>query len=168
MQRDLGNLYNDHMNEAHTGEARYTARERYDRVRDLLARGLLTEGIDLYHAGLVMSDVGGVDVLHEVYELYVRAADAGYPYARERAAQQYDLWLRAQGKPQRFGTFWRREGDGEVPEPFEDAAEVESLRAAWGLPTLAEEAQRRHEMRAKAENARLSFDAARNANDDAR
>ena len=104
MQPDLGDLYNDHMNEAHTGEARYTARERYDRVRDLLARGLLTAGIDLYHAGLVMSDIGGVDVLHEVYELYMRAAELGYPGARHSAALNYDLWLRAQGQPQQFGS----------------------------------------------------------------
>ncbi len=140
MQRDLGALYNDHMNEAHTGEARYTARERYDRVRELLARGVLTEGLDLYHAGLVMSDLG-VDVLHEVYEPFARAAGRGYPFAREHAAQQYDRWLRAQGLPQRFGSLWRWEGADPVPEPLADPAEVEALLVAWGLPTLAEEAQ---------------------------
>ncbi len=156
MQRDLGALYNDHMNEAHTGEARYTARERYDRVRELLARGVLTEGIDLYHAGLVMSDLGGAAVLHEVYELFMQADERGYPFARQHAAQQYDLWLRAQGLPQRFGSFWRWQGDDLAPEPFADPAEVAALRAAWGLPTLAEEAQRRREMRASVANARRS------------
>lgn len=156
MQRDLRELYNDHMNEAHTGEARYTARERYDRVRDLLARGVLTAGIDLYHAGLVMGDVGGVDVLHEVYELFVRAAGRGYPGARHSAALKYDLWLRAQGLPQRFGSFWGWEGGELVLEPGTDPAAVEAARAEWGLPTLAEEAQRRRELRAKMENTRRS------------
>ena len=156
MQRELGNLYNDHMNEAHTGEARYTARERYDRVRDLLARGALTTGIDLYHAGLVMRDLGGLDVMREVYELFVRAAELGYPGARHSAALEYDLWLRAQGWPQQFGSFWRWEGDDPVLEPPADQAAIAARRAAWGLPTLAEEAAKRRDMRAKAAGARRS------------
>ena len=141
------------MNQAHTGEGRYTAQERHDRALELLARavswarsappwprtsgaprarGVLRQGIDLYHAGLIIGDVGGPDALHRVYELFVQAAELGYPGAWAQAAMEYDRWLRAQGKPQRFDSFWRWEGDEQMPEPFAAPAAVEALRAEWG------------------------------------
>jgi hypothetical protein len=118
----------------------------------LLDRGLLQEGIDLYHAGLVIAGGDGPNALRETYDLFMQAAERGYPGARAHAALKYDLWLRSQGQPQRFGSFWRWEGDEPVPEPFADPDAVASLRAAWGLPTLAEEAQRRRERRDRLRN----------------
>lgn len=49
-----------------------------------------------------------------------------------------DRVLVAQKKPQRYGTQARREGGKYVPQPLENEAEVDKLRAEVGLGTLAD------------------------------
>ncbi len=133
MQRDLRALYNrSYEPGAYRRGALHRAGTARPRAGVPHARGVLRQGIDLYHAGLIIGDVGGPDALHRVYELFVQAAELGYPGAWAQAAMEYDRWLRAQGKPQRFDSFWRWEGDEQMPEPFAAPAAVEALRAEWG------------------------------------
>jgi hypothetical protein len=76
--------------------------------------------------------------------LALRGVELGCRPARWLAAAALDRWLMATGKPQRYGTQYRRIGSG----PFElwqvDPETTDEERAAWDVPPLAE-AQRRAE-----------------------
>ena len=59
--------------------------------------------------------------------------------AGEQLAMLTDRVLRAQGKPQRYGSQFTREGDRWVPQPIEEpVAEVDERRASLGMMPLAD------------------------------
>lgn len=142
MNSELRRLYNDHMQEAVMGEgARYTIEERAERTLSLLEKGVLSQGIDFYHAALLIQNAQLPGNRMTAYKLFMRAGQLGYAGAFHMAAMQYDNWLLSQGKPQKFGTHWTWEGDVAVPQPLEDPDRVDEVRAELGLRPIAVEAQ---------------------------
>jgi len=80
-----------------------------------------------------------------VFELYKQAGELGYAPGFHSAALTYDTWLTSQGRKQRYGTHWTSQEDAQgnpVPQPLEDPAHVDEIRAELHLPPLAQEAAR--------------------------
>lgn len=152
MNPDLGRVYNDHMQEAHGGyPGQYTTKERKQMVFDLLEKGRLTQGIDLYHAALLLTEDGGSpEDKKRAYDLYLQAGKLGYPGSYHMAAMMYDTRLVASGKRQKYGTHWTSQLDENglaIPKPLENPDRVDEWRAELNLPPLAEEAARVAAMR---------------------
>lgn len=74
-------------------------------------------------------------------DLMAEAVAAGEPSAHW-LAYLTDRVLVNEGRPQRFGTQYRRAGGGLELHPLEDPGDVDDRRAAVGLPSLAEERAR--------------------------
>lgn len=151
MNSELGRIYNDHMEEAHGGyPGQYTTEERKRQVLDLLEKGKLSQGIDLYHAALLLTEDGGSpEDKARAYDLYIQAGKLGYPGGFHQAAMMYDSKLIASGQPQKYGTHWTSEvgaNGAAIPKPLEDPDRVDQWRAEFGLPPLAQEAVRVGEM----------------------
>jgi hypothetical protein len=123
--------------------------ERDDRrraeVEALLAAGAVTEAEDLYHAAMVFQHGHRRDHYRRAHELATHAAELGHRPARWLAAAAQDRWLMAAGRPQRYGTQYRSQGDRWVLWPV-DPATTDAERAAWDVPPLAEALRRAEEL----------------------
>ena len=82
----------------------------------------------------------------ECLDLLGEAVEAGEASATN-LAYLTDRVLRAEGKPQRYGTQFGPGPDGDfAPQPLEDPARVDELRASVGLGPLEEYARKIREM----------------------
>lgn len=144
MNDKLGNIYNDYMNEAHGGyPGKYTRAERSQLVRELLEKGVLKKGIDIYHAALLLDNGGTRDDKMQIFEMYKQAGLLGYEPGFHSAALTYDTWRTSHGHKQRYGTHWTNQEDAQgnpIPKPLEDPEHVDEIRAELHLPPLAQEA----------------------------
>jgi hypothetical protein len=76
------------------------------------------------------------------HEFCVAALSKGEREARWLAAATEDRFLMNIGRPQRFGTQYRSSGDGPVRLYEVGPGVSDSLRAEFGVPTLAEARKR--------------------------
>ncbi len=116
-------------------------RTRCQRVIDLYAKGMIEDGRDHFHAGLVL--LHGERTAH--YELARtfsrRASDMGEARAWTVQAMAWDRWLLSLGKPQRFGTqIIKQQGRWSLGDV--DVRITDSLRAFYGVPPLFVQEQR--------------------------
>jgi hypothetical protein len=117
-------------------------RLRESRVKDLYKSGALHTGKDYHRAAMVLQHAHQPDDYLLAHEFCVAALAKGERDARWLAAATEDRFLMNIGRPQRFGTQYRSSGDGPV-RLYEVSPEVtDSLRAEFGVPTLAEARKR--------------------------
>lgn len=86
-----------------------------------------------------------LDDYWRAHELAKNGAELGHHGARWLAAAAYDRWLMRQGKPQKYGTQYVREGERWRLRDV-DPATTDEERGEWNVPPLAEALQRAEEM----------------------
>lgn len=127
--------------------------ERRARVLALAGQGQLKAAIDYFHAAMVMQHGSTVEdyALALEWSRKACALDAETAMACWLSAAAEDRYLQAQGKPQIWGTQYRR-ADGQsgpwTQEPFDRQARTDAQRKAMGVPPLAQSEQRLQQMNA--------------------
>lgn len=125
-------------------EARDKARQ--ERVHQILAQGGAKTADDYHHAAMVFQHGDTDEEIAEAHELSLKAVelDPEHPSARWLAAASKDRLLMRQGKPQLYGTQFKKV-DGKWILYEVDPSVTDEERAKWDCPPLAE-AQKRVEM----------------------
>src|SRR5688572_3124411 len=82
------------------------------RARELVEAGRARTPRDHFHAARALMQSRDPADRWRAYELAREAAEAGLASARNLAAANYDAWLMLQGKPQKYGTQWKRAEGG--------------------------------------------------------
>ena len=117
---------------------------RLKRVREIQAAGGLKVADDYFHAAMILQHGGYAQHFRQAHDLALRAAelDPEHRTARWLAAAAKDRELQSQGKPQRYGTQFRRARDGAVRVYKVDPTVTDDERAEWEVPPLAETGQK--------------------------
>ena len=112
---------------------------RLARVKAILDAGGAKVSIDYFHAAMVFQHGHELADYQRAHDLALKAAelDPSDSTARWLAAASEDRLLMNLGKPQKYGTQYRKEGDVWELYPV-DPAVTDAERAAWGVPSLAE------------------------------
>ena len=112
---------------------------RLARVKELYAAGSLKTGTDWLNAAFILQHGNEPEDFLLAHEMCIAAVIKGEDKARWLAAASEDRFLRKIGRPQHFGTQWE---PGDTPGTFKlaptDPAVSDALRAALGVPTLAD------------------------------
>ena len=136
------------------GTAEYAALRKRDharreRVQALLAAGEVESAEDYYHAALIYQHGDQVEEAAQAYLLAAKGAALGYRPARWLAAAAYDRWQMYQGLPQKYGTQFVPDGNRYRLWDV-DPATTDAERAAWDVPSLAEQERRAAEVEGRA------------------
>jgi hypothetical protein len=121
-------------------------RTRRERARALVGDGLVTTANDYYRAAMILQHGNQPEDFILAHDLAVVGAINGQRDARWLAAATEDRFLRAVGRAQRFGTQFRKDGDGPWYLESVQAGVPDVLRVAMDVPPLAEAASRVAEM----------------------
>jgi tetratricopeptide (TPR) repeat protein len=119
--------------------------ERRTRVRKIIAAGAARTAYDFRSAALVMQHGDGADDYRMAHELAMRAValDPNDKGGRWLAAATEDRYLHCIGKPQIWGTQFRRNTGGPwTMDPIDETAVTDEERAKWNVPPLAEAKRR--------------------------
>jgi hypothetical protein len=111
---------------------------RRRRVDAIVAAGQAKVADDYYHAAMVYQHGDTPDDAGRAHDLALAAVklDPGHDTARWLAAASLDRQLMYQGKPQRYGTQYKRL-DGVWTLWDVDPTVTDDERAAWNVPPLA-------------------------------
>jgi hypothetical protein len=131
-----------------TIDARDKARQ--ERVHQILAQGGARTADDYYHAAMVFQHGDADEEIAKAHELSLKAAelDPEHPAARWLAAASKDRLLMRQGKPQLYGTQFKKAADGKWVLHEVDPSVTDEERAKWDCPPLAEARKRAEAMNA--------------------
>ena len=123
---------------------------RLARAKELLAAGKLGTGADYYHAAMILQHSAAADDHLLAHELCVVALGEGEERGRWLAAASEDRFLMNIGRPQRFGTQFRRDPPSGPWYLYEvDPNVSDAQRAAMDVPPLAEARKRVETMNAR-------------------
>jgi hypothetical protein len=116
---------------------------RQERVHQILAEGGARTAADHFHAAMVFQHGDTDDEIAKAHELSLKAAelDPEHRAARWLAAASKDRLLMRQGKPQLYGTQFKKV-DGKWVLHEVDPSVTDEERAKWGCPPLAEARKR--------------------------
>ena len=126
--------------------------DRRARVRQMIAEGRLKAADDYFHAAMVFQHGDKSEDYQLAHELASKAAemDPKHHVARWLAAASKDRYLWSVGKPQIYGTqFKKTSPDGPwTIDPIDEAALTDEERVKAGVPTLADTRKRLEQMNA--------------------
>lgn len=120
---------------------------RRRRAAEILAAGEAKEADDFFHAAILFQHGSETADYARAEELARKAVevDPGFDRGRWLIAAAHDRWLHSQGKPQIYGTQFKKGEDGRWSlDPIDPDAVTDAEREALGVPPLAE-ARRRAE-----------------------
>jgi hypothetical protein len=126
-------------------------RRRLRRVREIVEAGGAKVSADYFHAAMVFQHGTTPDEIETAHALAMKAAELKptHPTARWLAAASTDRRLMYLGKPQLYGTQYRRnEGDKWFLYPV-DPTVTDEERARWNVPPLAVAKKRAEAMNAE-------------------
>jgi hypothetical protein len=111
---------------------------RKARVRQVLADGGARLADDYYHAAMVLQHGEGVEDFRRAHEVAMKALEFEpvHPLARWLAAASKDRELMALGKPQLYGTQFKRSVDGKVERWPVDPSITNAERARWHVDPI--------------------------------
>jgi hypothetical protein len=114
--------------------------KRRDRVAQIVSNGLLWSADDYYHAALILQHSGKPDDHLLAHVLATIAVFKGREGDKWLVASTLDRFLQLLGRPQIFGTQYRRTMDDPhlTQEPYERSLN-DQFRREYGIPTLAEQ-----------------------------
>lgn len=123
---------------------------RQERVSQILASGGAKSADDYYHAAMVFQHGDTDEEIARAHELSLKAAelDPAHPTARWLAAASKDRLLVRQGKPQLYGTQFRKV-DGKWVLYEVDPSITDEEREKWDCPPIAEMRKRLEAMNAR-------------------
>ncbi len=118
---------------------------RQDRVHQILAEGGAKSADDYFRAAMVFQHGDTDEEIAKAHELSLKAIDLDpeHPSVRWLAAASKDRLLMRQGKPQLYGTQFKKV-DGKWVLHEVDPSVTDEERAKWDCPTL-EKARKRAE-----------------------
>jgi hypothetical protein len=121
--------------------------ERLKRVKEIADQGGLKQADDYFHAALVLQHSDHVEDYQRAHEWCLKAVelDPEYPSARWLAAATLDRSLMNQGKPQLYGTQFKKVDNKWVLWQV-DPTITDEERAKWDVPPLAESRKREESM----------------------
>jgi tetratricopeptide (TPR) repeat protein len=111
--------------------------ERQKRVLEIAGQGGLKEAEDYYHAAMVFQHGENLEDYDRAHQWCLKAVELGNDDARWLAAATKDRWLMNQGKPQLYGTQFKK-ADGKWILWEVDPSVTDEERARWDVPPLAE------------------------------
>lgn len=122
---------------------------RQERVHQILAEGGAKSADDYFHAAMVFQHGDTDEEIAKAHELSLKAVelDPAHPSARWLAAASKDRLLMRQGKPQLYGTQFRKV-DGKWVLHEVDPSVTDEEREKWDCPPLAEAKKRLERMNA--------------------
>lgn len=122
---------------------------RRARTRALLDAGALRSGDDNWHAAFVFQHGGTPEDYLMAHTLAVIAAARGRRGATWIAAATLDRYLQSIGQKQIYGTqYMTPQGGATTQEPYDRTLVSDALREEMGVPTQAEQEERRARMEA--------------------
>lgn len=123
--------------------------ERRARVREIVDKGGATTSMDYYHAAMVYQHGSKVPDYDEANRLAMKAVelDPENKEARWLAAAAKDRSLMWQGKPQLYGTQFKKVDDRWILWEV-DPTITDEERAKWGVPPLAEQKKKLEKLNA--------------------
>jgi len=125
--------------------------ERYKRTIEIAEAGGLREADDYFHAAMILQHSSKTEDYDRAHQWCLKAVelDPEYPTARWLAAATKDRSLMSQGKPQLYGTQFKKV-DGKWGLWDVDPSVTDEERAKWDVPPLAEAKKRAEEMNKEA------------------
>lgn len=122
---------------------------RRQRTKKLLDAGKLRSGEDFYHAAFIFQHGGKPEDFLMAHTLATIANGRGSRSATWIAAATLDRYLQSIGQHQIYGTQYRGMPDGGMTQdPYNKVLMSDALRAAMGVPPLAEQEEQRKKMEA--------------------
>jgi tetratricopeptide (TPR) repeat protein len=127
--------------------------ERLKRTREIAAAGGLHQADDYFNAALILQHSDKTEDYAQAHEWCLKAVelDPELPSARWLAAATQDRWLMNQGKPQHYGTQYKKVNGRWILWDV-DPSVTDEERIRWEVPTLAEARKRVEEMNAGTPN----------------
>jgi hypothetical protein len=112
--------------------------ERRKRVLEIVAQGGAKEAADYVHAAMVLQHGQAPEDFDHANQWCLKAVeiDPDYPGARWLAAAAKDRYLMNLGKPQLYGTQFKRDKDGPWYLYQVDPSVTDEERAKWDVPPL--------------------------------
>ena len=153
MNKELHQLYEADVEEHAQGNAHGTTaysamrerdRQRRQRVSVMITDNQLHSAADYFHAARIFQHGDTPDDAWQAYKLARWGAELGEPRARWMAAAACDRWLMYQGRPQKYGTNYVSDGNRQRLWDV-DPKTTDAERAAWDVPTLAEQIRKAEE-----------------------
>jgi len=132
-------------------------RERRKRVREIVVAGDVHVADDYFHAAMVFQHGEQPEDFKQAHEWAVRAVelDPDHDSAKWLAAATEDRYLMNTGKPQKYGTQFRRDKDGPWYLYEVDPSVTDEQRKEWNVPPLSEALARVDEMNAKSRQSEI-------------
>jgi len=126
-------------------------RARVARVKELYATGSIRTADDYYHAALALQHGEAPEDFLLAHEFCVAAMMLGKNdiASSSLGAAAEDRFLMNLGRPQRFGTQYRSEGDGPLRLYRVDGGVTDELRKVMAVPSFSEAKAREAELNAK-------------------
>lgn len=144
MNQELKELYEEDLADRESQDMKLALleerdRERKERVEELISQGKLKVAEDYHHAALIFQHGYVVADYDRANELAKKAVEPGDNSARWLYAATKDRSLLSQGLPQKYGTQFMKNSDGEwvLVEPV-DPNTTDEERAEWDVPPLDE------------------------------
>lgn len=122
---------------------------RLQRTREIAAQGGLKEADDYFNAALIFQHSDKTEDYATAHQWCLKAVelDPEHPAARWLAAATQDRWLMNQGKPQLYGTQFKKVNGKWILWEV-DPAVTDEEREKWNVPALAESRKRAETMNA--------------------
>jgi hypothetical protein len=121
-------------------------RQRRARVAELVQGGELRSAEDYFHAAIVFQHGETAEHLLWAHVLATVAGFKGHPEGPWLTAASLDRFLQEIGRPQILGGNYRQAPNEPVTQEPYDRSLPDSIREAYGIPSLAEQAERLAEL----------------------
>lgn len=140
----------EHANQPKFNTAEYKAMrardlERRQHVMKIAAENALQSREDYFHAAWIMNHGDTPADAEHAHQFALHASQMGHRPARWLAAASYDRWQMYQGRPQKYGTNYVYDGQGDRLWDV-DPTTTDADRAEWDVPALAEQLRKAEEV----------------------
>ncbi len=117
-------------------------RKRKKRVEEIIAEGGLRAAADYHHVALIFQHGNTPADYKKANELARKGREMGDKRSKWLYAANMDRWLLSQGKPQKYGTQFRKNKKGDwEPGPI-DPTTTDKERARFNVPPISEALRR--------------------------